>query len=145
MAVKRFNLSTSPQGVNLEYQEKAASTDFSGKGLVTDDADGNLVPASATDSYVKGIGIQKVTSNDEDYADNSMKAYDEAREGDRFIIDIDDDTGVDIGDELTLADAETATNASLTAGQFALLVVKKVLGDNQIVATLKRHEPTDSA
>jgi hypothetical protein len=143
MAAKRFNISTGTPGVNLQYKPKAASTAFSGQGLVTYDSDGNITPATSDSTFVIGIGLQKVTSSDDDYADTSLKAIDEARPSDRFIMDIDSATGVDRGDELGLDDAETVNSAALAAGENALVVIDEVLQDDQVVVTLKTHQPTE--
>jgi len=133
MAAKRFNISTGTPGVNLQYKPKAASTAFSGQGLVTYDSDGNITPATSDSTFVIGI----------DYADTSLKAIDEARPSDRFIMDIDSATGVDRGDELGLDDAETVNSAALAAGENALVVIDEVLQDDQVVVTLKTHQPTE--
>lgn len=56
----------------FKYFRKAASTAFVANSLVTENSDDDtIIPATSGSAFVIGIGLQKITSADADYASNT--------------------------------------------------------------------------
>ncbi len=92
MSVSRYTVNGDKTGVNLRYASKKASTAMTEGTLLALDSAGRLEPATATDTFIKGIAIRRVAAADADYAGTGEIAYDEPREGDLFVMDVDDTT-----------------------------------------------------
>jgi hypothetical protein len=104
--------------------------------LVTRDAAGRLIPAAAGSTSVLGVALSRVTAADADYAATSLKAYDEAREGDVFLMDIVNTTDVVPGLAMTLLNAGTIdTEANI--GAATQVVIKKIVSSTKVEVTLK--------
>lgn len=136
MAVTRRDLGTGVSGVNLQYAPKAASTVITERTLVTRDAAGRLIPAVAGSTSVLGVALSRVTATDADYGATSLKAYDEAREGDVFLMDIVNTTNVVPGLAMTLLNAGTIdTQANI--GAQTQVVVKRIVSPTKVEVTLR--------
>jgi hypothetical protein len=136
MSVSRRDLGTGVSGVNLQYAPKAASTVITERTLVTRDSAGRLVPAAAGSTSVLGVALSRVTAADADYAATSLKAYDEAREGDVFLMDIVNTTNVVPGLAMTLLNAGTIdTQANI--GGATQVVIKRIVSSTKVEVTLK--------
>lgn len=94
MAVSRYTVNADKTGVNLQYAEKKASTVMTEATLLALDSAGRLEPATATDTFIKGIAVRRVAAADADYAATTVTAYDEPREGELFVMDVDDTSTV---------------------------------------------------
>lgn len=133
--VKRSDLGTGVSGINPQYEAKAASTAITENTLVTRDGSGRLVPATASSTTVLGPSMSRVVSTDTDYASNTFKVYDAAREGDLFEMDIVDTTSVVPGLAMTLKDAGTVDSYANIGAQ-KQVVINKVLPNNKVLVTL---------
>lgn len=81
---------------NITPMPKTASTAFTENTFVVL-ASGKLVPASGT-TKIDGVILQRVTSADADYATTNEKQVDRpVSRDDRFVVGIDDTTGVVAG------------------------------------------------
>lgn len=89
MSVSRYTVNADKTGVNLQYAQKKASTAMTEGTLLALDSAGRLEPATATDTFIKGIAVTRVASTDADYASTTTIAYDEPREGELFVMDVD--------------------------------------------------------
>lgn len=136
MSVSRRDLGTGVSGVNLQYAPKKASTVITERTLVTRDANGRLTPAVPSSTSVLGVVLSRVTTADADYAATTEKAYDEAREGDVFIMDIVNTTNVVPGLEMTLLDAGTIDTFANIGAQ-KQVVIKRIVSPTKVEVTLK--------
>lgn len=138
MSVFRNTVAGDKTGVNLQYAPKAASTAIAENVFLARDASGNLELADADSASIVGVSVTRVTSNDDDYAANTEIAYDEPREGDTFIVDVDDAStaGFVPGVERELLDEGTVLAGAVTGT--ATVVIKKVLTDqDKAIVTIK--------
>lgn len=136
MAVSRRDLGTSVPSMNLQYAPKAASTVITENTLLTRDASGRLIPAVDASTSVVGVAVSRVTAADADYAANSLKAYDEPREGDTFIMDIVNTTSVVPGLAMTLLNAGTINTFANIGGQ-TQVVIRKIVSPTKVEVTLR--------
>ena len=140
MSVFRSDVNADKTGVNLKYGPKTASTVMVENQFVTRDAAGRILPAANTSTYILGIGVERVQAADANYADNSQIGYDEPREGERFIVDVDDAStaGFVPGVERALLNAGTVKAAAISGGDVATVVVHKVFAaTDQAEVTIK--------
>jgi len=72
---------------NIQYFKKKASTAFTNGGLVNVDANGFLIPATATSVNHLGVVLKDVASTDADYASTTYLPVDVARTTDLFEAD----------------------------------------------------------
>jgi hypothetical protein len=136
MSVTRKDLGTGVSGVNMQYAPKAASTAITERTLVTRDAAGRLIPAAAGSTSVLGVALSRVTATDADYAGTTLKAYDEAREGDVFLMDIVNTTSVVPGLAMTLLNAGTIDTFANIGGA-TQVVIKRIVSSTKVEVTLK--------
>lgn len=139
MSVSRYDVNGTKTGVNLKYEGKRASTAITENTFLTRHTDGTLTPATTASTNIIGVAVARTTSSDSDYAANTRVAYDAAREGEEFIVDVDDATtsGFQAGVERALADAGTVQAAAVGSGEVATVVVKRVLPGDKAVVTVK--------
>jgi hypothetical protein len=123
----------------LKYEAKRASTAITENTLLTRHTDGTLTPAVAASTHVLGVAVRRAVSTDADYAANTRVAYDAAREGEEFVMDVDDAStgGFQPGVARTLINAGQIKAAAPGGGENATVVVKRVLPGNKAVVTLK--------
>ncbi len=136
MSVNRRDLGTSVPSVQMQYAPKAASTVITENTLLTRDAAGRLIPAVPTSTSVVGVGLSRVNATDSDYAATSLKAYDEAREGDVFLMDIVSTASVVPGLAMTILNAGTINNFA-GIGVQTQVVIKRVVSSTKVEVTLK--------
>lgn len=108
---------------NVEYYPKEASTAFSNGGLVYADGSGNVQPADATSGDHLGVCLREVTSNDDDYADNTKIPVDVPGPKDVFEVDVDTGTlsASDVGSRYDL-DSDTGIDVNSTSKQVVTVV-----------------------
>lgn len=136
MSVNRRDLGTGVSGINPQYAAKKASTVITENTLVTRDSAGRLQPATAASTSVLGVALSRVTAADADYAATSLKAYDEAREGDVFLMDIVNTTSVVPGLAMTLLNAGTIDTFA-NIGAATQVVIKRIVSATKVEVTLK--------
>ncbi len=136
MAVSRRDLGTGVSGINLQYAPKAASTVITEATLVTRDAAGRIIPAAAGSTSVLGVALSRVATADADYTGTTLKAYDEAREGDVFLMDIVNTTNVVPGLAMTLLNAGNI-NTFANIGGATQVVIKRIVSSTKVEVTLK--------
>lgn len=136
MAVSRRDLGTGISGINAQYAPKVASTVITENTLLTRNAAGRLTPAVAGSTSVLGVALSRVAATDADYAATSLKAYDEAREGDVFLMDIVNTTNVVPGVAMTLLDAGTIDTFA-NIGAATQVVIKRVVAPTKVEVTLR--------
>lgn len=140
MSVFRYDVAGDKTGVNLRRAPKKASTAITENTLLTRDAAGRLTPATDTSAYVVGVSTERVTSADSNYAATSDLVYDEPREGDLFVIDVDNTatSGFIPGVERALNNAGQVKAAALDGvDDVAVVRLVKILSATQAVFTLK--------
>lgn len=138
MSVSRYTVNADKTGVNLQYAEKKASTAITENTLLTVDAAGRLTPATATSTFIKGVAVKRVTSSDADYASTTVVPYDEPREGELFVIAVDDTStsGFAPGVVRSLNDAGEVQAAAASGGEIGLVRVHKILSATSAVVSL---------
>lgn len=136
MAVSRRDLGTGIAGINPQYAPKAASTVITENTLLARDASGRLIPAVPSSTSVVGVALSRVTAADTDYTATSLKAYDEPREGDVFLMDIVNTTSVVPGLAMTLLNAGTI-NTFANIGAQTQVVIKRIVSATKVEVTLK--------
>ena len=93
MSVSRYTVNADKTGVNLQYAPKKASTAMTiGTLLGVEVATGRLIPCTNALLFVKGVAVERIAATDSDYAATTEIAYDEPREGELFVMDVDDTT-----------------------------------------------------
>lgn len=137
MSVSRYTVNADKTGVNLQYAEKKASTAMTEGTLLTVDAAGRLTPAADDSTFIKGIAVRRVTSADADYAATSVTAYDEPREGELFVMSVDDTStsGFAPGVTRTINDAAEVKAAAIGAGEEPLVRIHKILSGTSAVVS----------
>lgn len=143
MSVFRHNVAGDKSGVNLQYAPKAASTVIAENRFLTRDAAGRLIPAEDTAATIVGVSVTRVTAADGNYAATSEIAYDEPREGDVFLVDVDDAGTAGFVPGVSRALLESSAGATVKAAAIAgddvaTVVIKKVFTDtDQALVTIK--------
>ena len=143
MSVFRHNVAGDKTGVNLQYAPKAASTVIAENCFLTRDAAGRLIPAEDTATSIVGVSVGRVTAADADYAATSEIAYDEPREGDVFMVDVDDASTAGFVPGVARALLESSGGATVKAAapsgdDVATVVIKKVFtATDQALVTVK--------
>lgn len=109
---------------NVEYYPKKASTAFENGGLVYADGSGAVQPADATSGDHIGVSLKKVTSNDDDYADNTKIPVDVPGPKDVFEVDVETGTFTTamIGNRYYLVADGDAIDVSATSKQVVTIV-----------------------
>ena len=129
MSVFRSDVNADKTGVNLKYNAKKASQAIAENTFVSRDAAGNLAPSTATSTSITGVAVGRVTAADDDYASTSEIGYDQPREGEVFLVDVDDagTAGFVPGVLRTLINAGQVKAAALNGTtDVGLVVVQKV-------------------
>lgn len=140
MSVSRYDVAGDKTGVNLRRAPKAASTVITENTLLTRDANGRLIPATDESANVVGVSVERVTATDSNYAATSELVYDEAREGDLFIMDVDDasTSGFVPGVSRSLNDAGEIQAAASAGDEVDVVTVVKVFtSEDKALVTLK--------
>lgn len=140
MSVFRYDVAGDKTGVNLRRAPKAASTAITENTLLTRDSNGRLIPAVAASTFVVGVSAERVVAADSNYAATSELVFDEPREGDLFIMDVDNAStaGFVAGVERTLINAGQIKAAAVAGGEVALVrVVKVFTSEDKALVTLK--------
>lgn len=128
MSVSRFRPSSDGRAMNIEHGPKAASQVIAQNELLTRDASGNLIPAVIGSTSLAGISLSQVNATDENYATTDDIQFDEAREGDEFIMSVDDASTAGFVPGVTRAILNSTTVKAAADGVNAnFVVVKKVL------------------
>ena len=142
MPVFRHDVAGDKSGVNLRRAPKAASTVIEENTFLTHDAAGRLVPCDDTSTYIVGISAERVTAADDNYTSTDEIVYDEPREGDLFIVDVDDagTAGFVAGVERALNDVAGEVKAGALDGVddvATVRVVKVLTATDQAIVTVK--------
>lgn len=129
MSVSRFRPASDGRAMDITYGDKKASTAIALNELLTLDSNGQLIPAVTASKFVVGVSLTTVKSTDDNYTTTDEIQYDAARDGDLFIMDVDDATtaGFVAGVERGLIDSKTIDSAAPGAGDGRLVRIKKVL------------------
>lgn len=127
MSVFRSDVNANKTGINLERNAKAASTAIVENTFLTLDASGNLIPAVAASTFIVGVSVERVTATDDNYASTDELGYDEPREGERFIVDVDDAGTVGFVPGVTRAIVDAGTvKAAVPGADVPLVRIHKV-------------------
>lgn len=140
MSVFRYDVAGDKTGVNLRRAPKKASTAITENTLLARDSAGRLQPATDTSTNIVGVSMERVTSADSNYAATSDIVYDEPREGDLFVIDVDDTTtsGFVPGVSRALNNAGQVKAAALDGvDDVATVTLVKILSNTSAVFTIK--------
>ena len=139
MALSRFTVNAAKTGVNLRYAPKKASTAMTiGTLLGVEVATGQLIPAVNTLTYVKGVAVERIAATDADFAATTEIAYDEPREGELFVMDV-DNTATALffpGVSRTINNAGQIKAAVKGAGEFNMVRIHKILSATTAVVSL---------
>lgn len=125
-------------GVNLVRDPKKASTAITENTLLTLDSAGRLTPAVNASTFIKGVSVERVATTDAGYAATSELAVDEPREGDLFVMDVDDTatSGFVPGVLRTINDAGEVKAAALNGTtDVGLVRVHKILSATSAVVS----------
>lgn len=135
MSITRYEPNDAQSALNLKRLPKTASTAFAENTLVSL-ASGKLRPTvAADDGTVVGVVVERVTSADANYASTDLIGYDEAREGDVFIVDTDAGT-VAPGDEKTINNAGQLKTGAIGADKAIFRVVRQLPGNKALVTLI---------
>jgi hypothetical protein len=144
MSVSRFSSASDGRSLDIAYGNKKASTAITANTLLTLDSNGQLIPAVTASQFVVGAAISTVVSTDDNYATTDEIQYDAARDGDEFIMDVDDaaTAGFVAGVERAINNAGQIKAAAPSAGNGRLVRVKKVLttADQAIVELITNKD-----
>lgn len=129
MSVSRFRPASDGRAMDIAYGNKKASTAIALNELLTLDSNGQLIPAVTASKFVVGVSLTTVKSTDDNYTTTDEIQYDAARDGDLFIMDVDDATtaGFVAGVERGLIDSKTIDSAAPGTSDGRLVRIKKVL------------------
>lgn len=148
MSVSRFRSASDGRSLDIAYGNKKASTAITANTLLTLDSNGQLIPAVAATTRVVGVALSTVVSTDDNYATTDEIQYDAARDGDEFIMDVDDAStaGFVAGVERSINNAGEIQAAAAGAGEGLLVRVKKVLtATDQAIVELVTVNDSDNA
>jgi len=95
MSVSRFRPASDGRSMDLDWSKKKASTAIALNTLLTLDSSGLLIPAVTASLFTVGVSHTTVLATDPDYASTTEIQYDAARDGDLFIMDVDDASTAD--------------------------------------------------
>lgn len=147
MAVSRYTVGTLNTGVNLRMAPKKASTAMTINTLLgVEVATGQMIPLVPTLTFVKGVAVERIVSTDGDFAAITEIAYDEPREGELFVMDV-DNTGTALfvpGVSRTIINAGLIKAAAKGAGEFNFVRIHRILPGNQAVVSLITLTNNDS-
>ena len=139
MSVSRLRPASDGRSMDLDYAKKKASTAIALNELLTLDSNGQLIPAVTASKFVVGVSMTTVLSTDPNYATTDEIQYDAARDGDLFIMDVDDAStaGFVAGVERAINNSGQIKAAAPSAGNGRLVRIRKVLtATNQAVVEL---------
>lgn len=148
MSVSRYRSASDGRSMDINYGNKKASTAITANTLLTLDSNGQLIPAVAASTTTVGVALSTVVSTDENYATTDEIQYDAARDGDLFIMDVDDagTSGFVAGVERSINNAGEIQAAAAGAGEGLLVRVHKVLtATDQAIVTLVTVNDSDNA
>lgn len=131
MSVSRFRPASDGRALDIAYGNKKASTAIALDTLLTLDSNGQLIPAVTASLFTVGVSLSTVTATDPNYATTEEIQYDAARDGDVFIMAVDDaaTVGFVAGVERAVNNAGQIKAAAPGVGEGRLVRVKKVLTD----------------
>lgn len=138
MAVSRYRAASDGRAMDLDYRNKKASTVIVPNTLLTLDSAGQVIPAVTASLFTIGVAVQAVAATDPNYAVVEEIQFDSAKDGDEFIMDVDDSTtaGFVAGVERAVNNAGQIRAVAPTTGQGRLVRVVKVLANNQAIVQL---------
>lgn len=134
MSVSRYRSASDGRSMDIAYGNKKASTAIALNELLTLDSNGQLIPAISTSKFVVGVSLSTVLATDENYATTDEIQYDAARDGDLFIMSVNDaaTAGFVAGVERAIVNSGQIKGAAAGAGEGRLVRVKKVLTDDDL-------------
>ena len=137
MSVSRFRPASDGRALNIEHAPKKASQVIAQDELLSQDTSGNLIPAVAASLHIAGVSLTKVVATDDNYATTEEIQFDEALEGDEFIMDVDDATTAGFVAGVTRSILNSTTiKAAVDAVNPNFVVIKKVLtADDKAIVT----------
>jgi hypothetical protein len=147
MSVSRYRSASDGRSMDVNYGNKKASTAIDLNELLTLDSSGQLIPAVTATLRVVGASLSTVLSTDDNYATTDEIQFDAAKDGDEFIMAVDDagTAGFVAGVERGIVDSKTIQAAAAGAGEGRLVRVKKVLtADNLAVVELVTNADSDN-
>lgn len=138
MSVSRFRSASDGRAMDLDYRNKKASTVITPNTLLTLDTNGQVIPAVTASLFTIGVAVQAVAATDPNYATTEEIQFDSAKDGDEFIMDVDDaaTVGFVAGVERAVNNAGQIKAAVPSAGNGRLVRVVKVLTGNQAIVQL---------
>jgi hypothetical protein len=147
MSVSRFRSASDGRSLDINYGNKKASTVITPNTLLTLDSAGQLIPAVAATTRVVGVALSAVVATDDNYATTDEIQYDAAKDGDEFIMDVDDAStaGFVAGVERSINSAGEIQAVAAGVGEGLLVRVKKVLtATDQAIVTLVTNQDSQS-
>ena len=131
MSVHRYRSASDGRSLDINYGKKKVSTAISPNTLLTRDSNGFLIPAVTASLSVVGVSISTVLSTDDNYATTDEIQYDAAKDGDEFIMDVDDaeTSGFVAGVKRGINNAGEIQAAAAGNDEGLLVKVIKVLAD----------------
>ena len=148
MSVSRYRSASDGRSLDIAYGNKKASTAITANTLLTLDSNGQLIPAVAATVTVVGVALSTVVSTDNNYATTDEIQYDAARDGDEFIMDVDDasTSGFVAGVKRSINNAGEIQAAAAGNNEGLLVLVKKVFtATDKAVVELITKEDVDNA
>ena len=134
MSVNRHRSASDGRSMDIAYGKKKASTAIALNTLLTLDSNGQLIPAVTASLFTVGVSLSTVLSTDSNYATTDEIQYDAARDGDLFIMSVNDaaTAGFVAGVERAIVNSGQIKGAAAGAGEGRLVRVKKVLTDDDL-------------
>ena len=147
MSVSRFRSASDGRSLDINHGAKKASQVIAPNELLTRDSNGLLIPAVTTTKRVVGASLSTVLATDDNYATTDEIQYDSAKDGDEFIMAVDDagTAGFVAGVERAIVDSKTIQAAAPGGGEGRLVrVVKVITADDLAVVTLITNADSDN-
>jgi len=147
MSVSRYRSASDGRSMDINHGAKKASQVIALNELLTRDSNGLLIPAVTTSLTTVGVSLSTVLATDDNYTSTDDIQYDAAKDGDEFIMAVDDagTVGFVAGVERAIVDSKTIQAAAAGAGEGRLVRVVKVLTDDDLaVVTLVTNADSDN-
>lgn len=139
MSVSRYRSASDGRSLDINYGKKKVSTAIAANTLLTLDANGFLIPAVEASVTVVGASLSTVLATDANYATTDEIQYDAAKDGDEFIMAVDDagTSGFVAGVKRSINNSGEIQAVAASTGEGLLVLVKKVItADNLAVVEL---------
>ena len=147
MSVSRYRSASDGRSLDINHGAKKASQVIALNELLTRDANGLLIPAVTASLTTVGVSLSTVLATDDNYATTDDIQFDSAKDGDEFIMAVNDagTAGFVAGVERAIIDSKTIKGAVAGAGEGRLVRVVKVLtADDLAIVTLVTNADSDN-